>query len=66
MLSELLSNNQLSSKLLSANPAINKLSFTISPQIKQKEESKENTKEKKKRNKSSMNITHLKRFTSIM
>ena len=36
----------------------------ISPQIKQKEESKENTKEKKKRNKSSMNITHLKRFTS--
>ena len=64
MLSELLSNNQLSSKLLSANPAINKLSFTISPQIKQKEESKENTKEKKKRNKSSMNITHLKRFTS--
>ena len=29
-----------------------------------KEESKENTKEKKKRNKSSMNITHLKRFTS--
>ena len=64
MLSELLSNNQLSSKLLSANPAINKLNFTISPQIKQKEESKENTKEKKKRNKSSMNITHLKRFTS--
>ena len=64
MLSELLSNNQLSSKLLSANPSINRLSFKVSPPIKQKEESKENTKEKKKRNKSSMNINHLKRFTS--
>lgn len=64
MLSELLSNNQLSSKLLSANPSINKLNFIISHPVKQNEESKENTKSKKKRNKSSMNITHIKRFTT--